>query len=292
MAPDDPSDTRRDMGVEHISIPRDAGRHDAGGGEAGRDSSPQGSTRNDRIDAAGSDQRPSDQSPSGRRRTGGGGAGGGAGGRGTGQRGGTQRGGPGAPPPGGSHDEEERRRHTRRQFWYAIGYVVVALFLLYLFQQFILGPMTSPSTQLDYSTFKQDVAAKQIDTAVIGTNQITGTMKSADPKVTTPVDFKVNTQPAADPQLIQELQVAGVKYSFAAPSSPIGGILLAYILPLLLIGFVWYYIYRRAARASGGGGIGGGIFGAGRSKATQVTPEQVGVTFKDVGGADEAIAEL
>ena len=30
----------------------------------------------------------------------------------------------------------------------------------------------------------------------------------------------------------------------------------------------------------------------GKSKATQVTPEQVGVTFKDVGGADEAIAEL
>ena len=30
----------------------------------------------------------------------------------------------------------------------------------------------------------------------------------------------------------------------------------------------------------------------GRSKAKKVTAEQVGVTFKDVGGADEAIAEL
>jgi cell division protease FtsH len=37
---------------------------------------------------------------------------------------------------------------------------------------------------------------------------------------------------------------------------------------------------------------GSGIFGIGKSKATEVTPEEVGVTFKDVGGADEAIAEL
>jgi cell division protease FtsH len=38
--------------------------------------------------------------------------------------------------------------------------------------------------------------------------------------------------------------------------------------------------------------MGGGVLGVGRSKATEVKAEQVGVTFKDVGGADEAIAEL
>ena len=38
--------------------------------------------------------------------------------------------------------------------------------------------------------------------------------------------------------------------------------------------------------------LGGGIFGVGKSKATEVKPEEVGVTFKDVGGADEAITEL
>jgi cell division protease FtsH len=44
----------------------------------------------------------------------------------------------------------------------------------------------------------------------------------------------------------------------------------------------------------GGGGAGGrgGIFGVGKSKATEVKPEEVGVDYKDVGGADEAIAEL
>ena len=169
--------------------------------------------------------------------------------------------------------------------------MVVALFLLYLFQQFILGPMGTPSNQLDYYTFKKDVAAGQILTAVIGTSQITGTMKNTGAKASTPLDYKVNAQTGADPQLVAELQAAKVTYSFAAPASAIGGILL-YLIPFLLIGVLWFYIYRRATRAAGGGGIGGGIFGVGRSKATQVTPEQVGVTFKDVGGADEAIAEL
>jgi cell division protease FtsH len=89
-----------------------------------------------------------------------------------------------------------------------------------------------------------------------------------------------------DDKLVSELQAAGVDYSFSSPSSPIGSILIS-LLPFLLIGVFWYFIYRRMA-----GGRGGGIFGVGRSKATQVTPEQVGVTFKDVGGADEAIAEL
>jgi cell division protease FtsH len=39
------------------------------------------------------------------------------------------------------------------------------------------------------------------------------------------------------------------------------------------------------------GGL-GGAFGVGKSKATEVKPETIGITFKDVGGADEAIAEL
>jgi cell division protease FtsH len=36
----------------------------------------------------------------------------------------------------------------------------------------------------------------------------------------------------------------------------------------------------------------GGMFGVGKSKATEVKPEAIGITFKDVGGVDEAITEL
>lgn len=205
-------------------------------------------------------------------------------------RGTASRGAPaGKPGAGGPESEDERRRHARHRMWFGVGYVVFALVIIYLFQQFIVAPIATPSTQLEYSVFKTKVTQGQILTAVIGQNQITGTMKSQDPKATKPVDFKTSIPLGADTDLVQQLQAAGVQYSFSGPSSPVGGILL-YFLPLVLLGVFWYFIYRRSAAALGRGA--GGIFGVGRSKATQVTPEQVGVTFKDVGGADEAIAEL
>ena len=36
----------------------------------------------------------------------------------------------------------------------------------------------------------------------------------------------------------------------------------------------------------------GGIFGVGKNESTEVKPKEVGVTYKNVGGADQAIAEL
>jgi len=57
----------------------------------------------------------------------------------------------------------------------------------------------------------------------------------------------------------------------------------------LLFGAIWYMGYRRMSR----GGLGaGGSLGVGISKAMEVKSESIGVTFKDVGGADEAINEL
>ena len=185
--------------------------------------------------------------------------------------------------------DDDRQREAGRRVWHFVAYIVVALIALYLFQQYLLGPMVTPSNHLEYSEFKTAVAAGQIRKAVIGENQIKGTM--ADPRSTTggTIDFETSYQAGGDEQLVPALEAAGVAYSFSEPASPIGGILIS-LLPFLIIGVLWYFIYRRMAGAAGGGG--GGIFGVGKSKATKVEPEKVGVTFKDVGGADEAIAEL
>ncbi|NLO28826.1 MAG: ATP-dependent zinc metalloprotease FtsH [Actinobacteria bacterium] len=194
---------------------------------------------------------------------------------------------PGAPPQ--TPNDDNRRQETGRRVWHFVAYIVVALIALYLFQQYLIGPMAAPSNPLEYSEFKAAVTAGQIRKAVIGENQITGTM--ADPRSTTggTIDFRTSYQTGGDEDLVATLQAAGVTYSFSKPASPIGGILIS-LLPFLIIGVVWYFLYRRMARAAGGGV--GGIFGVGKSKATKVEPEKVGITFKDVGGADEAIAEL
>ncbi len=198
------------------------------------------------------------------------------------------RGSGGSAPGRGPADDRDRRRRYGRGVWYSISYVVMALVALYLFQQFVFGSVLSPPTTLHYSEFKEKVASGQVLTAVIGEQKVTGTMQNPDPGVTQPVNFTTNRQPGEDPDLTSQLQAAGVQYSFADPPSPLPGILLN-LVPFLLVGALWYYMYQRGGLA--GGGI-AGMFGVGKSKATRVEPETVGVTFKDVGGADEAIAEL
>ncbi len=193
---------------------------------------------------------------------------------------------PGSSPP---DPDDERRQDATRRARHVVAYVVVALLALYLFQQFLLGPLTGQSTQLEYSEFKTKLAAGQIATAVIADQQITGKLKATGTN-STGAGYRTYYQSDADPDLVSQLQQATVQYSFSAPASPVGGILIS-LLPFILIGVVWYLIYRRMATMASRGGA-GGIFGVGKSKATKVEPEHVGVTYKDVGGADEAIAEL
>src|SRR5271157_4310577 len=186
-------------------------------------------------------------------------------------------------------DEKKRQEQSKRQLRFAITYFIASLIILWLFQAFVLTPLTR-NTEIPYSEFKQKLAAAQIVNVTIGERSIAGEMKNPKPDGTPPT-VAFNTIPApADPKLIEELQNANVTYRFERPPNPLGGFLLEYFLPLVLLGGFWYVAYRRAAGAAGGGP--GGIFGVGKSKAIEVKPQDVTVTYKDVGGADEAIAEL
>jgi len=194
-----------------------------------------------------------------------------------------------APPTHDPEEEKKRREQMQRQMRYSISYIITGLIMLWLFQQFVLTPLLVQADEIPYSTFKQKLADGQIVRVMIGDSDIIGEMKNPDPNSSQKtVPFDTVAVPASDPKLVEDLQTANVPFSFERPPSPVGSFLLSYLLPLALLGGFWYFMYRRTASA---GGL-GGIFGVGRSKATEVKPEDVGVTFKDVGGADEAIAEL
>ncbi len=197
--------------------------------------------------------------------------------------------GPGSSP--GKHDDEKKRREqNQRRISFGITYLITSLILLWLFQVFVLTPLARNS-ELPYSEFKKKVADAQIVNITIGERGISGEMKNPKADAAHPtVPFTTIPAPGGDPKLIEELQNANVTYRFERAPNPLGGILLEYLLPLLLLGGFWYMAYRRAGGAASGGL--GGIFGVGKSKAIEVKPEDVTVTFKDVGGADEAIAEL
>ncbi len=187
------------------------------------------------------------------------------------------------------NDEQKRQDQSRRQFRFGISYLITSLILLWLFQSFVFTPLTR-TTEMPYSEFKKKLADAQIAELTIGERGIVDQMKNSKPgESPATVPFNTVPSPAGDPKLIEELQNANVTYRFEHPPSPLAGILLN-LLPLALLGGFWYMAYRRAGTGTGSGL--GGIFGVGKSKAIAVKPEDITVTYRDVGGADEAIAEL
>ena len=68
--------------------------------------------------------------------------------------------------------------------------------------------------------------------------------------------------------------------------------LLGWVLPLVLFGVFGYFAFKSMRGAAGGAGGPGGIFSFGKSKARVIQGEQTGVTFRNVGGAGEAVGEL
>ena len=188
--------------------------------------------------------------------------------------------------------DKQKQDLWNQQIKTGISYLIVNLIGLWLFQQFILTPLVIRETQIPYSEFKSRVQSGQIVEVTLGADRYVGTMKVTDSQAGTDqkVPFTVNAMPNGDPTLIEELDKAGVKYEVSSPPSPLGNFLLAYGLPLLLIGGIYYLGYNQLTK--GGPGGANGIFGVGKSKAKEVQGETIGITYKDVGGADEAIVEL
>jgi cell division protease FtsH len=201
-----------------------------------------------------------------------------------------------APPPAAHSSGETRNKRAlnedrptqfKRQLWSGLVYLAAALLGVWVLQT-LAGPLRPRPTEIPYSEFKTKLAAGQIVDVTLG-SQIQGVMKNPTPKSPEEATSRFVTVPPpnGDPDLIKELGGAHVTYRAEAPPNPVTSFILSWIVPLLLIVGLWSLTGRNLVSRAGAG-----IFGVGKSKATEVKAEEVGVTFKDVGGADEAIAEL
>ena len=182
---------------------------------------------------------------------------------------------------------DDRQKQVKRQIGTGIAYLGAALLGVWLLQQ-VIAPLLPQSAEIPYSEFKTKLAAGQIADVTLG-SQIEGVLKNPAPTSPgkTTDRFVTVAPPDGDPELLKELEAAHVTYRATPPPSPIGTFILGWMIPLMLMVGLWSLAGRSlAARA------GGGMFGVGKSRATEVKAEEVGVTFKDVGGADEAIGEL
>ena len=156
------------------------------------------------------------------------------------------------------------------------GWIAVFILAVILFNR----PGAKQST-LDYSDFKQKVAAAEVSDLTVAPEIISGLYKDDKGQF---VPFK--TVRMADPDLVKELSAAKIKYKAEKDNSWIGNILFNVLWIVLLIG-LWWFIFLRPQRSDGKSAM-----SFARSKAKMQNPAEQTVTFKDVAGCDEAKEEL
>ena len=188
------------------------------------------------------------------------------------------------------------------QWRFIIIYFFVTLFILWGWQELF---TQATLRTIPYSQFKQYVARREVAEAVVKENEIDGRIvpkthpaenapsgeptPSASPKKestkeeTAPFFFR--TERVDDPDLVRQLQEAGVEFGAARPGF-LSQLLGSWILPIAFIFILWSLLARRM------GGAGQSIFGIGRSGARLVADSDTKVTFDDVAGCDEAKFEL
>jgi len=134
----------------------------------------------------------------------------------------------------------------------------------------------------DYSEFLAQVRSGQVSVAIIDGEQIRFGRAEPLPFYTISPETDNNT-------LIGLLDSNNVRFTASEPQSQslIGQLLISSFPILLLIG-VWIYFMRQMQ----GGGGGRGAMSFGKSKARLLGDDQVGVTFDDVAGIEEAKEEL
>ena len=160
-------------------------------------------------------------------------------------------------------------------------FIVIIVVLLSVVQG--LSTATSGSPQAtDYSVFLDQVRSGKVEVAVIEQDRIRFGTSDAMQYYTISPETDNNT-------LIGLLDDNGVRFTAAEPKtqSLIGQLLISSFPILLLIG-VWIYFMRQMQ----GGGGGRGAMSFGKSKARLLGEDQVGVTFADVAGVDEAKDEV
>ncbi len=188
--------------------------------------------------------------------------------------------------------------------------IILGILLLFV----LLNPILfSPAQDLEisYREFRDKLKAGEIDELQITSDKIVGKLKLTDSAAATAgaaeepespsririgtlfenafkrdprQTFTVTTLP--DDKLVEDLQAAGVDYRGVIDNNWLENILLYWILPLGMLFLLWGLLFRRM-------GGGANVMSIGKSKAKIYAADpKTRVTFKDVAGVDEVIAEV
>ena len=184
-----------------------------------------------------------------------------------------------SPPPG---DRPSSPAPPPPPAWRNVLWLValVAAVVLWIVLPAMHGPQ---HVSLNYTQFLGHVSSHQVKTVDIQQGgQATGTLTNGK-------DFTTAIPPQAGSALLDQLQSNHVQISATPQGTSFGGQVLGWVivlLPLLLLGFLWFRLSR------GAGGQLQGVLGAGRSRARVFDAERPDTTFADVAGYEGAKEEI
>jgi len=167
-------------------------------------------------------------------------------------------------------------KRTKFSTWY----VFLAIWAVLIIHGFIVQSFEVKT--IPYSDFLSSLAKGEIEEITITQNHIQGKRKNGTEGVEKPQTF--STVRVEDPELTKKLAEQGVKFTGVIESTFLRDIF-SWLLPILLLGGVWYFIFRKMSGQQG-------FMTVGKSKAKIYMEKDIGVTFKDVAGVDEAAEEL
>lgn len=185
---------------------------------------------------------------------------------------------------------------------FPIWYLVLVFVTLWVWQS-VLGQMTVRT--IDYSEFKEHLRRGEVQEVVVKEESIEGRIRASKDTAAVPSTeqtlktnqpapaaakadasrFYFRTVRVEDPDLVQELENADVKFKGERPSM-LTTFLLSWIFPIAIMIFIWSMLSRRMGKA------GESILSFGKSKARLVADKETRVTFNDVAGCEEAKYEL
>jgi cell division protease FtsH len=169
----------------------------------------------------------------------------------------------------------------------ALSYAALLIVIVFALNRGFERPPTRE--RVDYSVFKALVVRGAINRVVIAPTELRGTA-AIDPTAhggwdeSRPRAVVYVTDPVPDPGFVALLDQHDVPYTGAPPRAS-SGVIVQWVLALLVLGTLWWWLLRSRAGP-------GGALSFGRSRAKLVASEDVGVSFADVAGVDEAKEEL
>jgi cell division protease FtsH len=169
----------------------------------------------------------------------------------------------------------------KKRVWLYAVYGLIALAIILSIQ--FANPFEA--TEISYSEFLTRLEAGEVVKATITDTRIEGTFVDQNGEGGFVTSRIPNTE---DQELINLLTEKGVEFSGQVENTFWRDFLLTWMLPLALIVFIWFFVFRRLSRRIGGAGP----MSFGQSKVKLYDRSVDRVTFDDVAGLDEAKEEL